>query len=178
MWKSLIRICTVLGVIFVLPPLLFYCWIQWKYYNIARNPVYQTVMTDFEIHDEYHKDITSWLEAKGIKEVQCFIFQCHPQRPSYKILIIGKCAEDAELVPNSRRTHPLEEHTKIHTALKLAGATPEKDGVFQEISPRLYFYKEWIIFETDGDNTPFLPDDSSKQEYLEKIICRKTRSSP
>ena len=171
MWKSLVRICIGVGVI--LGGLLAFGIgsICWKYYTIKRNPVYQTTMTDFEICDEFDENITQKFDKLGINKVDCFIFQGHPQRPSYWIYIVGKCSENAKLP----KTHsPLEEDITVFTALKLAGAAPDDSENLGEIAASFYRYKNWVVFKMSGEQSPFLFEDADKQAYLEKHIRKRS----
>ena len=173
MWKSLVRICIGVGVI--LGGLLAFGIgsIFWKSYMIKRNPVYQTTMTDFEICDEFDENITQKFDKLGINKVDCFIFQGHPQRPSYWIYIVGKCSENAELP----KTHsPLEEDITVFTALKLAGAAPDDSENLGEIAASFYRYKNWVVFKMSGEQSPFLFEDADKQAYLEKHIRKRSKN--
>ena len=154
MWKSLVRICIGVGVI------LGGLWafgigsIFWKSYTIKRNPVYQTTMTDFEICDEFDENITQKFNDLGVNKVHCFIFQGHPQRPSYWIYIVGKCSENAKL-PKTYSSHSLEEEITVFTALKLAGAAPDDSEILGEIAAWFYRYKNWVVFKMPGNNHRF-----------------------
>ena len=175
MWKSLVRICVGIGI--VLGGLLAFGigLIFWKSYTIKRNPVYQTTMTDFEICDEFDANITQKFDKLGINKVDCFIFQGHPQRPSYWIYIVGKCSENAEL-PKTYSSHSLEEDITVFTALKLAGAAPDDSENFGEIAARFYRYKNWVVFKMSGEQSPFLFEDADKQAYLEKHIRKRSEN--
>ena len=169
MWKSLVRICIILGIIFILPPLLFCGWVKYKSYTIKRNPVYQTTMTDFEIHDEFYENITQKFRDLGVNQVHCFIFQVHPQRPSYYVYIVAKCSENADL-PKAYRTHAFSDEVRVFTALKLAGANVDYDENLNETNTRFFLYKNWIVLQMTGKHSPFLFEDADKQAYLEKHI--------
>ena len=173
MWKSLVRICIILGIIFILPPLLFCGWVKYKSYTIKRNPVYQTAMTEFEIYDEFDENITQKLNKLGVNKVDCFIFQGHPQRPAYWIYIVGKCSENAKL---PKTYSSLEEDITVFTALKLAGAAPDDSENFGEIAARFYRYKNWVVFKMSGEQSPFLFEDADKQAYLEKHIRKRSEN--
>ena len=149
MWKSLVRICIGVGVI--LGGLLAFGIgsIFWKSYTIKRNPVYQTTMTDFEIHDEFYENITQKFRDLGVNQVHCFIFQVHPQRPSYYVYIVAKCSENADL-PKAYRTHAFSDEVRVFTALKLAGAAPDDSENFGEIAASFYHYKNWVVFKMPG----------------------------
>ena len=109
----------------------------------------------------------------GINKVDCFIFQGHPQRPSYWIYIVGKCSENAKLP----KTHsPLEEDITVFTALKLAGAAPDDSENLGEIAARFYRYKNWVVFKMPGEQSPFLFEDADKQAYLEKHIRKRSEN--
>ena len=173
MWKSLVRICIGVGVI--LGGLLAFGIgsIFWKSYTIKRNPIYQTRMTDFEIRDEFAENITQKFNDLGIKKVHCFIFQGHPQRPSYWIYIVGKCSENAEL-PKTYSLPSLEEDITVFTALKLAGAAPDDSENLGKIAASFYCYKNWVVFKMSGEHSPFLFEDADKQAYLEKHIRKRS----
>ena len=173
MWKSLVRICIGVGVI--LGGLLAFGIgsIFWKSYTIKRNPVYQTTMTEFEIYDEFDENITQKLNKLGVNKVDCFIFQGHPQRPSYWIYIVGKCSENAEL-PKTYSSHSLEEEITVFTALKLAGAAPDGSENLKAISSGFCLYKDWVVFKMAGKHSPFLFEDADKQAYLEKHIRKRS----
>ena len=173
MWKSLVRICIILGIIFILPPLLFCGWVKYKSYTNSRNPVYQTTMTDFEIRDEFDENITQKFNDLGANQVHCFIFQVHPQRPSYYVYIVAKCSENAEL-PKTYSSHSLEEEITVFTALKLAGAVPDDSENLGEIAARFYRHKNWVVFKMPGEQSPFLFEDADKQAYLEKHIRKRS----
>ena len=175
MWKSLVRICIILGIIFILPPLLFCGWVKYKSYTIKRNPVYQTTMTDIDIRDDFDENITQEFDKLGINKVDCFIFQGHPQRPSYWIYIVGKCSENAEL-PKTYSSHSLEEEITVFTALKLAGAAPDDSEILGEIAAWFYRYKNWVVFKISGEHSPFLFEDADKQAYLEKHIRPRSKN--
>ena len=169
MWKSLVRICIGVGVI--LGGLLAFGIgsIFWKSYTIKRNPVYQTTMTDFEIHDEFYENITQKFRDLGVNQVHCFIFQVHPQRPSYYVYIVAKCSENADL-PKAYRTHAFSDEVRVFTALKLAGANVDYDENLNETNTRFFLYKNWIVLQMTGKHSPFLFEDADKQAYLEKHI--------
>ena len=175
MWKSLVRICVGIGI--VLGGLLAFGIgsIFWKSDTIKRNPVYQTRMTDFEICDEFDENITQKFDKLGINKVDCFIFQGHPQRPSYWIYIVGKCSENAEL-PKTYRLHSFEEDITVFTALKLAGAAPDDSENLGKIAAGFYRYKNWVVFKMSGEQSPFLFEDADKQAYLEKHIRKRSKN--
>ena len=175
MWKSSVRICigvgAILGGIFAFG----IGSIFWKSYTIKRNPVYQTRMTDFEICDEFNENITQKFDKLGINKVDCFIFQGHPQRPSYWIYIVGKCSENASL-PQTYESHSFEEDVAVFTALKLAGAAPDDSENFGEIAAWFYRYKNWVVFKMPREHSPFLFEDADKQAYLEKHIRKRSEN--
>ena len=127
-------------------------------------------MTDFEIHDEFDENITQKFHDLGVKQAHCFIFQIHPQRPSYMIYIVGKRSENT----NCRKLtgHMLfSEEVRIFTALKRAGADVNYAEYLNKTDARFFLYKNWIVFKMPGKYSPFLFEDSDKQAYLEKHIC-------
>ena len=175
MWKSLVRICVGIGIVLGGIFAFGIGSIFWKSYTIKRNPVYQTTMTDFEICDEFNEIITQKFDKLGINKVDCFIFQVHPQRPSYWIYIVGKCSENAEL-PKTYSLPSLEEDITVFTALKLAGAAHDDSENFGEIAARFYRYKNWVVFKMSGEQSPFLFEDADKQAYLEKHIRKRSEN--
>lgn len=178
MWKSLVRICFGIGIVLGGFFAVGIGAIFWKSYTIERNPVYQTTMTDFEIRDEFDENITQKFNALGIKKVHCFIFQGHPQRPSYWIYIVGKCSENAEIPKTKTYSSPSleEEFTTVFTALKLAGAAPDDSENLGEIAASFYRYKNWVVFKMSGEQSPFLFEDADKQAYLEKHIRKRSEN--
>ncbi len=175
MRKSIVRIFIGFGVLLGTLFVLGIGAIVWQSYCMTRNPVYQTAMTDFEIHDKHFDDITQKLDILGVKKVYCFIFQAHPNRPTYAIILVGKCAKNVKL-PAAEKNYFFTDHINILTALKLSGANPDSDGVFKEImkiSYSSYIYHDWIIIKTVRGSTPFLFDDAQMQSFLKRYISRK-----
>ncbi|MFA6998870.1 MAG: hypothetical protein GX280_02300 [Lentisphaerae bacterium] len=164
--------------------------IVYNSYKCARIPVYQTVITDFEIqplkikvskdlHAEMLVEIQKIIEQFEIKTLQCFIFQGHSQRPSYLVNMVGKISDNKTLANISEQKLPLNDHTILQATLKLCGANPKEDDSFFELNVlwihKILIYKNYIIISMSVSNPTYLNSDAEKQAFLEKFIRNKKR---
>ena len=154
-----------------------YCFC-WTLNNRCNSGLFQFRLSIFSVFLQSsvtNRRRTQKFDKLGINKVDCFIFQGHPQRPSYWIYIVGKCSENAEL-PKTYSSHSLEEEITVFTALKLSGAAPDDSENLGKIAASFYRYKNWVVFKISGEHSPFLFEDADKQAYLEKHIRKRNQN--
>ena len=162
-------------------------------YKCTRVPIYQTTMTDFELvvqpegrtdgsRSEEQHNLQNLIDKFEIITLQCFVFQGHPQRPSYCILLVGTLPTDADFSEYSLEKHPLKSGERVFSALKLCGADPKENEEYLEL--RDYFFDYWvyiyhnqIIFETWANNPTYLLRDEQKREFLGKYIVPREKEA-
>ena len=90
-----------------------------------RVPVYQTVMTDFEIvqqegqtasRSEILYEMQKFMDKYEIKTLNCFLFQGGPnRRNNYSILMVGDISADADFSEYALEKYPLKSlHQVFH----------------------------------------------------------------
>lgn len=164
-------------------------------YKCPRVPIYQTVMTDFELlvgapekrsdgsYSEMQHELQDFIDKFAIITLQCFVFQGHPQRPTYCILLVGTLPTDADFSEYSLEKHPLKNHIYLFSALKLCGAEPMENEEYLEFSHsfifgyQIYIYHDRIIFENVTGNPYFLLRDDKKREFLGKFIVPRNKET-
>ena len=104
--KIIIRILIGIGIAF---GVLFAAGIASIIYTSYRNPrvpIYQTEMTDFELHVQSGRDADSRAAMQRelqrsvgkfkLETLRCFLFRGHTNRPIYCILMVGSIPPDAD----------------------------------------------------------------------------------
>ena len=163
-------------------------------YKCTRVPIYQTTMTDFELvvqpegrsddsRSEEQHNLQNLIDKFEIITLQCFVFQGHPQRPSYCILLVGTLPTDADFSEYSLEKHPLKSGERVFSALKLCGAEPMENEEYLEFSHsfifgyQIYIYHDRIIFVTWANNPTYLLRDEQKREFLGKYIVPRKKEA-
>ena len=163
-------------------------------YKCTRVPIYQTTMTDFELvvqpegrsddsRSEEQHNLQNLIDKFEIITLQCFVFQGHPQRPSYCILLVGTLPTDADFSEYSLEKHPLKSGERVFSALKLCGAEPMENEEYLEFSHsfifgyQIYIYHDRIIFVTWANNPTYLLRDEQKREFLGKYIVPREKEA-
>ncbi len=159
--------------------------IFYRSYKSQRVPIYQTVMTDFEVmsragyNDEIRSDMQRELQKIidrfGIKTLNCFLFLGHTNRPNYSILMVGRIPADADFSGYAPEKHTLKRNIMLFSALKLCGAEPLERDDYLELygclcDYRVFIYRSYVILEKDTWNPTALLDDEQKRTFLEQYI--------
>ena len=165
--KVLIGLAVSIAVLFALLfvvgiPTMFY-----TSYKSLRVPIYQIVMTDFELvvqpegisdnlRSELQQELQSFIDKFEIKTLQCFVFKDHPNRPTYCILMVGRIPADADFSEYAPEKHPLKRNIMLFSTLKLCGAEPQESEDYLE-------------------NPTVLRRDEQKRALLEKYISPRKK---
>ena len=166
------------------------------FYNSSKSrvPIYQTVMTDFELlvgapekrsdgsYSEMQHELQDFIDKFAIKTLQCFIFHDPHRATTYSILLVGTLPTDADFSEYTLEKHPLKKRPWIFSALKLCGADPKENEEYLEL--RGYFFDYWvyiyhnqIIFEKAMINPTALRSDDEKREFLGKYIVPREKEA-
>ena len=163
--------------------------VVYDYYRCQRVPIYQTVMTDFDVvqqeeeNDDFRpkrrRDIRKITDAFDIKTLQCFIFQTHNLRPFYRIYMVGELPENTDFSEYRLEKHPLKNAKSLFHTLKLCEANPLESEDYLESKDYfmvcVYIYCNRIILSTGSANQTFLMNDADKQAYLEQFIATRKK---
>ena len=189
--KVLIGLAVSIAVLFALLfivgiPTMFY-----TSYKSLRVPIYQVVMTDFELvvqpegisdnlRSELQQELQSFIDKFEIKTLQCFVFKDHPNRPTYCILMVGRIPADADFSEYAPEKHPLKRNIMLFSTLKLCGAEPQESEDYLELSGcffdyRVFIYHNYIILEKATWNPTVLRRDEQKRALLEKYISPRKK---
>ena len=148
--------------------------IFWQSYQIARKPVYRTMVHHVSFVNDVDREML--LETIGdieLPDFQCFLFQDHTNRPVYQIILVGK-ADDKIGQLTSTKSISLADRkmTSIFHALKLSGANPTTDDAIRELTPygNLYAYRNWLVITKAMPSSVFLTRDDQKLELLNRFI--------
>ena len=189
--KVLIGLAVSIAVLFALLfvvgiPTMFY-----TSYKSLRVPIYQIVMTDFELvvqpegisdnlRSELQQELQSFIDKFEIKTFQCFVFKDHTNRPTYCILMVGRIPADADFSEYAPEKHPLKRNIMLFSTLKLCGAEPQESEDYLELSGcffdyRVFIYHSHIILEKATRNPTVLRRDEQKRALLEKYISPRKK---
>ncbi len=132
--KLLIGFAVAIAVLFALLFAVGIITIFYTDYKCQRVPIFQTVMTDFEVmqpqeaKDDFHsnsqRDIQKIIDRFEIKTLQCFIFQTHNLRPFYRVYMVGVIPENADYSEYKLEKYPMKKDKRLFNTLKLCGAEP------------------------------------------------------
>ena len=152
-----------------------------------RVPVYQTVMTDFEVvqqagqtasRSEMLYEMQKFLDKYEIKTLNCFLFQGKPNR-LYTILMVGDISADADFSEYAFEKHQLECNLRLFSTLKLCGAEPQESEDFLQVNYYFdawtYIYRNYIILRINAINPTVLRSDAEKQAFLEQFIALRKK---
>ena len=159
-------------------------------YRNPRVPIYQTEMTDFELHVQSGRDADSRAAMQRelqrsvgkfkLETLRCFLFRGHSNRPTYCILLVGSIPPDADLSEYEPRTIQLKDPW-MRSALKLSGAEVPEEDVCRELEHfsffdrRVFVWRDRIVFYTAAANPTFLFKEADKRAFLEKYISPKKK---
>lgn len=182
--KLLIGFAVAIAVLFVLLFAVGTLTMFYTNYKCQRVPIFQTVMTDFEVvqlqeakddfRSDRQRDIQKIIDRFGIKTLQCFIFQTHNLRPFYGTYMVGVIPENADYSEYRLEKHPMKKAKRLFNTLKLCGEDPLESEDYLESKDNfmvgVYIYHNRIILSTGSANPTFLRNDVEKKAYLEQII--------
>ena len=155
-----------------------------------RVPVYQTVMTDFEVvqqegetayRSEMLHEMQKFIDKYEIKTLKCFLFQGDPNRRNYyTILMVGDISADADFSEYESVKYPLKSNPRLFSTLKLCGAEPQENDDCLQVNHYLfdvltYIYRNHIIFLIVTVNPTCLRSDEERQAFLERFIAPKKK---
>ena len=156
-----------------------------------RVPVYQTVMTDFEVvqrgegitaaRSEMLYEMQKFIDKYEIKTLNCFLFQGGPnRRNNYTILMVGDISADADFSEYELVKYPLKRNLRLFPTLKLCGAEPQESEDCLQVNHYLfdawtYIYHNYIILQIDPFNPTVLRSDEEKQAFLEQFIAPRKK---
>ncbi len=155
-----------------------------------RVPVYQTVMTDFEVvqqegqtaaRSEMLYEMQKFMDKYEIKTLNCFLFQGGPnRRNNYSILMVGDISADADFSEYALEKYPLKSNLQLFSTLKLCGAEPQENEDCLQVNHYLfdawtYIYRNYIILQMAIFNPTVLRSDEEKQAFLEKHIALRKK---
>ena len=155
-----------------------------------RVPVYQTVMTDFEVvqqegetayRSEMLHEMQKFIDKYEIKTLNCFLFQGDPNRRNYyTILMVGDISADADFSEYESVKYPLKSNPRLFSTLKLCGAEPQENDDCLQVNHYLfdvltYIYRNHIIFRIVTVNPTCLRSDEERQAFLERFIAPKKK---
>lgn len=156
-----------------------------------RVPVYQTVMTDFEVvqrgegitaaRSEMMDEMQKFIDKYEIKTLNCFLFQGGPnRRNNYSILMVGDIAANADFSEYELVKYPLKRNLRLFSTLKLCGAEPQESEDCLQVNHYLfdawtYIYHNYIILQIDPFNPTVLRSDEEKQAFLEQHIAPRKK---
>ena len=158
----------------------------------SRIPIYQTVMTDFELlvgapekrndgsYSEMQHELQDFIDKFEIKTLHCFVFHDSHRATNYSILLVGTLPEEADFSEYTSEKHPLKKRPWIFSALKLCGAEPKENEEYLELlycffDYWVYIYHNQIIFEKATVNPTALRSDDEKREFLEQYIVPRKK---
>ena len=172
-------------------------WLIYDYNRCQRVPVYQTVMTDFEVVQwedeqwEEGKDNLRWwvstqqrglrkiIEAFEIKTFQCVIFQSHNLRPHYRIYMVGDIPENTDFSEYRQEKYSLKNDKRLFHTLKLCGADPLESEYCMTLKDDFKAfactYRNRIILSVSCFSHTFLMNDAEKQACLEQFIAPRKK---
>lgn len=155
-----------------------------------RVPVYQTVMTDFEVvqqegqtaaRSEMLYEMQKFMDKYEIKTLNCFLFQGGPnRRNNYSILMVGDISADADFSEYALEKYPLKSNLQLFSTLKLCEAEPQENEDCLQVNHYLfdawtYIYRNYIILQMAIFNPTVLRSDEEKQAFLEKHIAPRKK---
>ena len=155
-----------------------------------RVPIYQTVMTDFEVvqqegqtaaRSEMMHEMQKFMDKYEIKTLNCFLFQGGPnRRNNYSILMVGDISADTDFSEYESEKYPLKSNPQLISALKLCGAEPLESEDCLQVNHYLfdawtYIYRNYIILQMAIFNPTVLRSDEEKQAFLEKHIAPRKK---
>ncbi len=154
-------------------------------YRCTRVPVYKTVMTDCKVvqqegqskgRTEMNQELQKFMDNFGIKTLNCFLFQGHPQRPVYCILMVGDVPANADFSEYAPKKYALKSNKRLFSTLKICGDDPRENEFCLKLEYCLFdtwvfVYRNHIVFEIVTENPTFLQRDEKKQAFLEQYIA-------
>ena len=159
-------------------------------YRNQRVPIYQTEMTDFELHVQggetaelrasMQRESQEFVEKLKIKTLRCFLFRGHASRPIYCILMVGSIPPDADLSEYEPRTIQLKDPW-MRSALKLSGAEVPEEDVCRELEHfsffdrRVFVWRDRIVFSSTSVNPTVLRKEADKRAFLEQYISPRKK---
>ena len=160
-------------------------------YRNPRDPIYQTEMTDFELHVQggetaelrasMQRESQEFVEKLKIKTLRCFLFRGHTNRPIYCIVMVGGIPPDTDLPGHMQKTLPLKRNPWVLSALRLSGADVREEDLCRKWIPdpffagQVYVCRDRIVFYTAAANPTFLLKETDKRAFLEKYISPKKK---
>ena len=160
-------------------------FISYLSYKGARVPVYQTEITDFEMQkpkikvyaEEMQSEMQKLLDTLGVKTLKCFIFHTNPNRPVYRIIMVGNITtpKDKDFSEYLHEESLLKEDTLLST-LELCGISPLQNKVYTKLAGLLpnaspiYINKNHIILDQVILSEKVLKNDEQKKTFLQQII--------
>ena len=167
-------------------------------YKGARVPVYQTVITDFEMQkpkvkvnaEEMQSEMQKLLDTLGVKTLKCFIFHANPNRTVYRIIMVGNITTPKDkdfseyLHEESLYLHEeslLKDDTLLST-LELCGISPQQNKVYTKLTGLLpnaspiYINKNHIIFDQVVLSQKCLQNDEEMKAFLQQIIRHRSEN--
>ena len=161
--------------------IIFYCDHHYTHVPVWRSSVkefvLQTPVPDKKTAALLSQEVQKIVDLFEIKDVECFVFKGHVNRPVYDIFMAGRICTKKDLSAYTSEKRPLKEQKRLFAALELCGAAPEKEDHYTELEGiffyRVYIYKEHIIFHTCAGERTLLSNDARKQAFLEKFIVPK-----
>ena len=176
---------------------LSFFWLAYDAKHRPLVPVYQTVITDFEVvqwedmQGEEEKDHLRWwisrqqrglrkiAEAFEIKTLRCFIFQTHNLRPHYNIHMVGEIPENTDFSEYRLEKHSLKNNERLFNTLKLCGADPLESEYYLELKDDfevfVCIYRNRIILSVSWFSHTFLRNDTEKLACLEQFIAPRKK---
>ena len=155
-----------------------------------RVPVYQTVMTDFEVvqqegqtaaRSEMLYEMQKSMDKYEIKTLNCFLFQGGPnRRNNYSILMVGDISADADFSEYALEKYPLKSNPRLISALKLCGAEPQENEDCLQVNHYLFdawtfVYRKYIVLQIVTVNPTCLRRNEEKQAFLEQFIAPRKK---
>jgi hypothetical protein len=158
----------------------------------SRIPIYQTVMTDFELlvgppegrsdgsYSEMQHELQDFIDKFEIKTLHCFVFHDPHRATNYGILLVGTLPEEADFSEYTLEKHPLKSHPWLFSALNLCGTEPKENEEYLELlycffDYRVFTYHNRIIFEKATINPTALRRDDEKRKFLEQYIVPRKK---
>ena len=155
-----------------------------------RVPVYQTVMTDFEVvqqegqtaaRSEMLYEMQKFMDKYEIKTLNCFLFQGGPnRRNNYSILMVGDISADADFSEYALEKYPLKSNLQLFSTLKLCGAEPQENEDCLQVNHYLFdawtfVYRKYIVLQIVTVNPTCLRRNEEKQAFLEQFIAPRKK---
>lgn len=175
----------ILAVLFAAFMLFGFGVLIYSYYRCSRVPVYQAVMTDFEIQTGDRRfqfsEFQEIIEQYGIDTLHCFVFLAQPNRTVYRLVLVGKVQDGKDLSGLKMSKVPMKDdslHECCMNALKLCGEEPfEEKCCYRVKSPLFqfyYIYKDKIVFSDVFFNPTILNSDEQKRLFLAQFVRKKS----